>query len=381
MNNLHINLNAFSNASRVLKQTKSLVDSGIVSKVYIVALHEDGFAEDDYIDESRELKRVRLKSKKLSRGFFIQIIKYFEFCYKVYSIYKNKKIDIINIHTLGLLPLGFFLKLIHNAVLVYDTHELETQKNGLNGFRKIFSKIIEKIFIKKVDLILVVSESISDWYTHKYNIKKPAVVFNAPNKRDLVRKNHFRENLDISEDQIILLYQGGLVSGRGVNLILEAFKSRKDNKIVAVFMGYGELESEIKSAASVYDNIFFFPAVTPDVVLEYTSSADMGLSLIENTCLSYYYCMPNKLFEYAMVGLPVLVSNMKDMSNLVLQNNMGAVIDDFSPLGINRALDNFLNEDLDNIKMNAYKVACENSWEIQEKKMLNEYKKILKIGS
>lgn len=374
MNNLHINLNELTNPSRVLKQTKSLTDSGIVKKLYISGLYKDGLDENYIYDDGRELKRFPLRSRKLSKNFFVQIFKYLEYCFKVYQFYKDKNIGMVNIHTLGLLPLGLFLKYMYKAILVYDTHELESETNGKKGFRKKLGKWMEKSLIKHVDMTLVVSESIADWYAKEYNIRRPSVIMNAPNKRELKVNNHFRENLGIRDNQIILLYQGGLMSGRGINLILDTFKARIDDKVVVVFMGYGGLEQDIKSAANTYHNIFFFPAVPPHIVLEYTSSADLGISLIEKTCLSYYFCMPNKLFEYAMAGLPVLVSNMKDMSELVVRNNMGAVVSDFSASGISQAVDNFLDQDLTNMKKNAYQVACDNAWEVQEQKMLAAYK-------
>ena len=78
-----------------------------------------------------------------------------------------------------------------------------------------------------------------------------------------------------------------------------------------------------------------------------------------------------------MVGLPVLVSSMKDMSEFVTKNNMGSVIREFTPGGINKALDEFLQKDLTEMKENAYKAACENAWEFQEKKMLTAYANLL----
>lgn len=279
---------------------------------------------------------------------------------------------------MALLPLGVILKKIYKAQLIYDTHELETEKNGLVGFRQKISKFLERILIKHVNLTIVVSESIADWYMNEYNLSRPTVVLNVPRKQTLSSCNHFREQLNIQSNQLILLYQGGLMKGRGVHLILEAFKQRNQDNIVAIFMGYGELEEEIKLASKQSNNIYFYPAVSPNVVLDYTSSADIGISLIENTCLSYYYCMPNKLFEYAMTGLPIIVSNMKDMSEIVNKNNMGVVIKDFSPDGINIAIDNLLQQDLNIIKSNAYSTACANSWEIQEQKMLAAYKDILR---
>lgn len=377
MNNLHIALNELTNASRVLKQTTSLTNAGVVKHVYISGLHLDGLKENEQINENISLKRFSLSTRKLSKNFFVQIIKYLEYCFRVTLFYRKKNIKMVNVHSLGLLPLGLLLKKIYKAKLVYDAHELETETNGSKGFRQKLSKWLEKKLIHKADMTLVVSESIADWYANEYNIARPPVVLNAPNTRELKINNHFREQLGIREDQIILLYQGGLMPGRGVHLILEAFKQRKDDKVVAVFMGYGPLEADIKIAAEQHSNIYFFPAVPPQVVLDYTASADMGIHLIQNTCLNHNYCMPNKLFEYAMAGLPVLVSNMKDMSELVTRYAMGAVISDFSADGINQAVDNFLEQDLTSMKANAYQAACENAWEVQEQKMLAAYQQLL----
>ena len=378
MKNIHISLTEFRNESRVLKQTKSLIDNDVFSQIQILALGAEGFAENETIDEARSLNRIELKTRSWPKSLPFQILKYLEFLLKVILIIRKEKPQVINIHALSLLPIGVLSKKINNHLLVYDAHELETETNGSRGFRQKLSKWLERKLIKHADMTLVVSESIADWYANEYKMPRPPVVLNAPNKRELETNNHFREQLGIREDQVILLYQGGLMAGRGVHLILDAFKARNDDKVVVVFMGYGELEADIKNAANEYDNIYFFPAVPPNIVLEYTSSADMGISLIENTCLSYYYCMPNKLFEYSMAGLPVLVSNMKDMSELVSQNSMGAVISDFSAAGINKAIDDFLVQDLTSMKANAYRVACENAWEVQEQKMIQTYKDLLR---
>lgn len=376
MNNLHISLTEFYNESRVLKEAELHTKGENSSTAFIAALHSDGLEEFQIYSDKIEVQRFKLKTRAFSKSLIMQIIKYLEFCIRVFCYYKKKNIKIINVHSLGLLPLGIFLKYTYKAVLVYDAHELETERNGLTGVRKKLSKILERKLIKYVDMTLVVSESIADWYTNEYKIPRPLVVLNAPYRQELKTNNHFREQLKIREDQIILLYQGALVTGRGIHLLLDAFKQRSDDTVVVVFMGYGELAVEIKQIACHYANIFLFPAVQPSVVLEYTSSADVGISFIENTCLSYYYCMPNKLFEYAMAGLPILVSNMKDMSELVTRNNMGAAISDSSPEGINYAIDHFLKKDLNEMKTNAYRIACENAWEKQEEKMLLAYQNL-----
>ena len=377
MNNLHISLTEFRNESRVLKETNSILNHNIASKVYISSLHADDLEEEKIYKDNLILNRFKLSSRKLSKNLFVQVLKYFEFIYRVTTFYRKKDIKMINIHAISLLPFGVFLKYLFKAKLVYDTHELETETNGSKGLRKKLAKFMEKSLIKKCDLIFVVSENIADWYAKEYGIQRPVVVKNAPRLIGSKKTNYFRENLGIKEDSIIVLYQGGLSKGRGVDLLLETFKKRDDQKIVIVFMGYGQLEEDIKIASKEKNNIFYHTAVKPEIVLDYTSSADLGIHMIENTCLNHYYCMPNKLFEYSMAGLPVIVSNMKEMRELVEKYDMGIVVIDDKIESMNNAIDKILQSDIKQMKQNARRCAEENSWEVQEIKMINEYKRVL----
>src|SRR5690606_28959506 len=101
MNNLHIIASEFKNASRVLKQTKSLVNSEVVDNVYIAALHLEGLEKEVNYGDKRELKRFSLRSRKLSKFFLVQLIKYVEFCISIYFHYKNKNVGMVNIHNLS----------------------------------------------------------------------------------------------------------------------------------------------------------------------------------------------------------------------------------------------------------------------------------------
>lgn len=377
MNNLHISLTEFRNESRVLKQTGSILNHNIASKIYIASLHADDLDEEKVYNEKLILNRFKLSSRKLSKNLFVQVIKYLEFLYRVTVFYKNKDIKMVNIHSIALLPLGVLLKYLYGTKLVYDTHELETEVNGSRGIRKKLAKSMERVLIKKADMVLAVSENIADWYVNEYNIKRPEVILNAPKLFEQKKTNYFRKNLGIKDDSVIVLYQGGLSKGRGVDLLLNAFKAREDDKVVIVFMGYGELEEEIRKASSEKNNIFFHPVVSPEIVLEYTSAADFGIHMIQNSCLNHYYCMPNKLFEYAMTGLPVIISNMKEMREMVERYDMGIVVKDESIDAINSAIDKILESDIEKMKKNARRCAEENSWEKQEIKMINEYKRVL----
>src|SRR5690606_6321984 len=124
------------------------------------------------------LNRFELLTRKLSKLFFVQVVKYIEFCVRVLFFYKNKGVGVVNVHSMGALPLGVLFKILYKTKLVYDAHELETEREGLRGLRKSISKLLERMLIRYVDLTFVVSESIADWYAEKYKMVRPVVVLN-----------------------------------------------------------------------------------------------------------------------------------------------------------------------------------------------------------
>jgi glycosyltransferase involved in cell wall biosynthesis len=381
LNNLHITLTDFSHETRILKQTRSIIRYGIAQKVYIASLHSGNLRKKEYFESNIILNRFKLLSRSMPKLICLQVFKYIELIIVLLMKYRGKNIRIINIHSLSLLPIGVILKHIFKSQLVYDTHELETETIFLSGFRKRVSKCIERKLICFCDIIFVVSESISNWYAIHYEIEKPWVVLNTPNYEDICSNESLRYDLDISSDKIVFLYQGGLFPGRGIEALLSVFKSIGNINAVIVFMGYGPLKSIIEKNSEEHENIFFQNAVHPDEVLKYTASADFGLSIIENRCLSYYYCMPNKIFEYTMAGVPIIVSNLPEMTSFVDKNQVGVVIKNESPDSIIEGINRILQRDRNQLSLNARKSSKRYCWEVEEKKMIYAYNLFLHSNS
>lgn len=378
MKNIHITLTEFRNESRLLKEITSLDSAKVFDEFLVIALGAEDLDKNEQKAANFRVERVNLRTRGLPKSAPFQLIKFIEFMLRCFFILFHEKANVVNVHTLALLPLGALSKWFLKSKLVYDAHELETEKNGLSGIRQKLSKLIERLFIKRCDLVIVVGDNIADWYAKEYQIERPLVVKNAPFRKAKKKNNLFREELGIRDKQKVLLYQGGLMRGRGVHLVLDAFKKRKDDSIVAVFMGYGELEGQVKSAQQQSNNIYFFPAVSPNIVLDYTASADVGIHMIQNTCLNHYYCMPNKFFEYSMAGLPILISNMKEMADAVSVNDFGVVINEPTSDAINKAIDELLMKDLDEMSCAAYQFASDNAWEVHQDIMLEGYHRMLK---
>ena len=368
---LSIVLNNFKNDSRVLKENISLQNAGYHVKV--VALHEEPLKEFEKV-QCIPVHRVKLKTRAWSKYPLVQLIKYLEFIYRV--IKKYRKTDILHCNDLNTLPAGVFAKMFNRKLkLVYDSHEYAINDTPYESKISIWLKyFIERILIQFADKVITVSNSIANEYKRLYNIPKPSLILNCPRYHEQQKKDIFRNEFNIRSDQNIFLYQGGLSHGRGIEILLETFKIIDDDNSVIVFMGYGPLEGLIKESSKEYENIYFHPAVPPDELLDFTSSADFGISTIEDSCLSYRYCLPNKMFEYLMAGIPVLVSNLYEMKNLVEQYQIGIVATSNSVKGFTKSIEESLNQDYLRIVENVEKSRKLFCWEEQEKVLLDVYK-------
>ena len=365
--------NHFDPDSRVLKETKSLADSGY--EVTVRCYWESGLPKEE-LKHGVTIKRVLHTSRKYRKSVVDKILLLFLFFFK--AIRSSKDYDVIHCHDLLTLPIGVMAKWINRTQqkVIYDSHEYQTEQAGKPKWLKPFLKITEGFFIKYVDYVITVSDSIAEEYKRLYKIKKPSVILNCPPYVTLDKQDYFRDKFNLSKDTIIYLYQGGFSPNRGIEAIIEAFKRIKDPKKVVVFMGYGVLEKEIQLACEKSQNIFLHEAVSQEELPDYTGAADVGILTYMNTCLNHYYCSPNKFFEYTMSGLPIIVSNLFELSRLVTKYDNGFILAENTAEVLYKAIENMTREDIERKKKNTPEIKKEFCWENQEKLLLGIYKGI-----
>tara|TARA_R110000868_G_scaffold205840_3_gene454480 strand:+ start:2854 stop:3969 length:1116 start_codon:yes stop_codon:yes gene_type:complete len=367
LKNLHCYQSEMVNESRIFKVAKTVSKS--FDEILLAGIGEKNLPLE--FNLSDKIKIIRSNHFNLDS----KIIRLFiYFLWSNYLIIKIKP-KVLTIHSLELLPLLTIAKLMGIKV-IYDAHELETEKNGMKGIRKKISKIIERLYIKYCDEVVVVSEEIAVFYKELYSSqKKPTVIMNLPYKlkEKVIKNDIFKEAYNLKKNDLVFLYQGLLGKGRGIENIIEAFENIADKSKVVVFMGYGTLEDDIKKAAAKNANIFFKNAVNPNVVLNYTSSADVGLSLIENTCLSYYFCLPNKLFEYSQAEIPTIVSSNIEMKKIVETYEIGYVLEKNSSNELLKTIEKITKDEILAYHDNLILFKNKYHWEMQENKIIELY--------
>lgn len=355
----------------MLKETKSLVESGLFGRIHIGAIWTEGLEEHEKLDGRREVWRIRLLTQRL-RGTAGKSLRLVEWYLRLFMLFRGEGLAFVNCHSLSALPLGVLFRLVCGCKIIYDTHELETETQSFRGFRQALARFAERNLITHAEAVIVVSDSIGVWYEKTYGLKNVHVVRNVPYKREFPRKTTLLRDLyGIEPEDFLFLYQGVIASGRGIRLILEAFARLPSDRHV-VFLGNGPLSADVQSSAQRYSNIHYHPAVPTNELLEYTAGADVGISLIEYVCLSYYYSLPNKVFEYLMSGVPVIVSDFPEMARLVHDTGCGWT----SPVDTSHFIElvNSLTRQEVEMRRDAVTRASESfSWQNEEAKLIDVY--------
>jgi glycosyltransferase involved in cell wall biosynthesis len=115
--------------------------------------------------------------------------------------------------------------------------------------------------------------------------------------------------------------------------------------------------------------VHFLGKISGDHLYEYTPSADIGLCLLENMGLNYYFSLPNRIFDYLQAGVPVLASRFPEIVNIVEKYNTGRLIDHFESTYLAGVIKTMLDNPLNTEHFDS--VAKELCWENEEKGLIS----------
>jgi len=309
---------------------------------------------------------------------------FIDYYMRSYKIAMGKPYDIYHANDLNTLPVAWWAARRSGAKLVYDSHELYVERNRkktASRVGKFLLSQLESFLIRRTDAVITVNESIADELSRRYRIRTPTVVMNTPSRtfHPVNRNvNSLRESLGIKSDYRLLLYAGSMTFNRGLEKLIQSLVYLPDCYLV--LMGYGTDEYkkhllELTRITGMESRVSFFGPVPPDEVTIYAASADLGVAPIENACLSYYYCSPNKVFEYIHAGLAVVASDFPELRRVIHQHDIGYTFNPDDPRDISRAV-NYIFENPERwqrMKQNTLTASQYYNWENESKKLLNLY--------
>lgn len=223
-----------------------------------------------------------------------------------------------------LLACGWVARL-RGKKLWMDVHELFPEVPELVGRNKVKRvwEWIERKWMPRIDGGCTVCESIAEYYKSLYGVDL-RVVRNVPTHRD------YGESY--AKSGKMLLYQGAVNDGRGVDWMIEAMEYLKGYELMIAGVG-DEYEKMQQLAASKpwHEQIKFKGRLTPDALFELSKQADLGLVLLANKGLSYYYSLPNRIGDFVQAKVPVLATNFPEIRRIVDRYGVGSLVDGHDP--------------------------------------------------
>jgi glycosyltransferase involved in cell wall biosynthesis len=146
-------------------------------------------------------------------------------------------------------------------------------------------------------------------------------------------------------------------------------------------VGKGDVINNLRKRSSKPDlisKVLFVDALPYEKMMQYTINADVGVSLDKPNNLNYLYSLPNKVFDYLKVGIPIVCSDLVELSKIINIYNCGILIKNHQPKSILTALNSVLDEKNYSIfKAAALKVNNELNWENESESLINCYKKLV----
>ncbi len=288
-----------------------------------------------------------------------------------------------------------------NAKLILDSFEiyLETvnqfypvhQKNikayifkQLVKLIRFLGQRIEKKCIESCDLFITTNISYLNYFLLKYRVGFSKVVMNCPEYAELgANKGLIANTTPALKGKKIVLYQGLLNQGRGLHQLVKSAKYFPED-IALVIIGYGILEKELiqlKEDLEIKHKVFFLGAIPMKLLHHYTQEADVGVLILEPFNLSKKLASANKLFEYMMSGIPLLVTDLPENKHIIEACECGVLLPETHPKVIAKSVTQMLNNEnlMNRYSENGIKHAQEKfNWEYQENILLASIGGILK---
>lgn len=280
-----------------------------------------GYCEENEVDylEANNLKLGEIRIKGLGRS--VSPIADLKALFSVMRTLRKLRPDIVHTHTAkaGVIGRVTALLAVPRAKRVHTFHGHLLQ--GYFSKRKTQLVIsLEKALAKITDMILTVGSQVSK-DLQEVGIGKPAkmkVTYPGISVKLGSDAEKTRKSLNLSNDEVVLIYVGRLTQIKRVDRLIEAFAlvQRECANVTLIIVGDGELKEELH-AKSLGLKIKFLGWRTD--VYDLMNASNIAILTSDNEG------MPITLIEAAFMGLPSITTDVGSASEVVLNAKTGYV--------------------------------------------------------
>src|SRR5919202_1342231 len=239
--------------------------------------------------------------------------------------------DVVHANDFDTLPAGWLVARRRGARLVYDAHELYAdQEPGTPVVYRGLVRLLEGPLARRADAVVTVSEPIAEELERTLRLaSRPLVALNCPPRVEV-------DPAPRGDGPLRAIYQGAMGPGRPLEDLLVAAEHAPEVELTLRVAGADP--DALRAAARHLPNVVVAEPVPPDRLVEALAGFHVGLIINRPLTRNDELVFPNKLFEYLMAGLAVVVPRLPGMTPLVQGESVGLTYEPGRPEELGRAL-------------------------------------------
>lgn len=319
------------------------------------------------------------KCKRMNLLFTKGAFFYAELNLRLFLLLLFHRAKVLHSNDLDTLLPNYLASKIKGTHLVYDSHEYFTEVPELVDrpkIQRIWERIEGKIF-PKLKHVFTVNESIADLFRNKYKVDVK-VLRNIPRLKSI--KSADETPITFDNRKVLLLQGAGINIQRGAEELVAAMQFVDDALLLIV--GSGDVLPFLKEQVltlNLSEKVQFMDKVPFERLQNITRQATLGISVDKPTNINYQLSLPNKLFDYIHAGIPVVVSDLKEVAKIVNLYQVGIVLKNHEPKQMAERINHLLQNAnlLSEFKHNCNKASMKLNWENEEKNLISTYNTFL----
>lgn len=324
------------------------------------------------LPESVPLQAEPFRQKRLACFFRNGKLFYLEFNLRLLLFLLRQPFDLICAVDLDTLVSGFLAGQIKNKICIFDAHEhfAEVPEVVDRPFTRWVWNRVAQSLIPQLRYAYTVGPQLAQLFGEKYGIP-----FDTIRNLPVGKLEHIAP--PAPGQKAIILYQGRLNTGRGLEAAILAMHQVAGAELWLA--GEGDLSQNLRrtvEAEELTGTVKFLGYLRPQVLQTVTLQAHIGLNLLENKGLSYYYSLANKAFDYVQAGVPSIQMDFPEYRRLQDQYRIFALLNSLAVSDLANLL-NRLIEDREywlSLHRNCLEARKTLRWENEEKKLIAFYR-------
>jgi len=311
---------------------------------------------------------------------------------RIFLVSRRVQADVYHCHEPDSFVVGLILKYLNGKPVIYDIHEDWPDELPFDigfqygtSFQKTLTRILDRVELllsQRADGIITVCESLAERFRLKGEIKKNGI-------NPIVIANYSIANKDLpynpeKSERTIINVAANMHAFYGVREGIVAVDRLRDKHPLLSLTLIGNIRVSLEEIIPDDDKTDWISTtgyLPYQQMYHELNKGSIGLVLIQPIHYHISIALPNKLFDYMLMGLPVVASDLPEIRRVVTDADCGILVNPTDIDAIAKALDYLLTNPAEARRMgeNGRRAVIEKyNWGNMETLLLDFYEKLQK---